>query len=186
MQWPAHGTECSHHLLLQEERDSTAIPCGVANQTGTYTLSKRPIRRICTHFRVAQSPAHSGHFDSEIISLLLSQLSPWGKVTTFPVSISRRVPSGLHFSALAKCPQCPTSASASDFGVQSPALPSSHPWASHPFWSFFGVLLNAATCRSCCLSVPLLCCVLWFWPLESKVQPLPSATMTTRPQKLVK
>lgn len=111
---------------------------------------------------------------------------PGGKVTTFPVSISRRVPSGLHFSALAKCPQCPTSASASDFGVQSPALPSSHPWASHPFWSFFGVLLNAATCRSCCLSVPLLCCVLWFWPLESKVQPLPSATMTTRPQKLVK
>jgi len=122
-----------NNLLTHSIRTFRSIPCGVANQTHTtHTHSKITIRRICTHFRDAMP---------------IGAPSPPEKVTTFPVSISRRVPSGLHFS---KCPQCPGLRLLLHFRhlllLRSRLNHHLHPWPSHPF---FGPQTQCATCRSC-------------------------------------
>lgn len=111
------------------------IPCGVANQTQhsthtqthTLSLSKITIRRICTHFRYTMPNAPFS----------------W-EVTTFPVSISRRVPSGLHFSSRnvrsAQATPPPNSlGSITIFILGGQVTP-------------FLARSQCATCRSCCLS----------------------------------
>lgn len=103
---------------------------------------------------------------------------------TFPVSISSRVPWGLHFSKMSAVSSdsgmCyifgypgvyPYCVAVHPFSAQSPIF-SCRPAESHPFW-----WRNAAVAAAGCLADSVLrplAPFLWFWPAIWRVQPLPS------------